>query len=70
VTVAELIDKLLQLPPEMIVYRDVEGECKTIREPMIADLHTWSAGGSISVDYLPECDADEDEAKFKGVIIE
>jgi hypothetical protein len=68
--VSELIEKLRALPADMPVYRDVEGFMRVVTGPRIARLHTWSVGGSISEDYMPETMLDDDEAKFTGVILE
>lgn len=68
--VSELIEKLQQLSADSIVYREIEGEMCTVKRASVLKLHTWSVGGSVTEDFMPETRLDSDEAKFSGIVLD
>jgi hypothetical protein len=69
-TVSELIEKLKFLPQDQIVYLNWEGELVLAKTVEVTDCHNYSVGGSVSVDYYPECRLANDGEKYKAVLID
>lgn len=71
--VSDLIALLANCRPDSEVYLNWEGELVPAREARALDVHTYSAGGSVSEDYYPEvrsCDLDEGGRKWRAVLID
>jgi hypothetical protein len=62
-TVAELIYKLRELPPELEVKQNWEGEVVPVKTVEVVTMKRYAPGGSGWIDYFPEVELDEGESR-------